>query len=127
MERRLLVVWWFAPFRESLQSLPEGCHATRNLAFLVLRNGKLDVAEHELIVQESGFVVVCSRLLEVVHDEVYYLQSEWVAREKRMSQTLPTVIVDIGVIRVVLDSLLERLKRLLRVTLFHVHTCDFDP
>jgi hypothetical protein len=127
VERHSLVVWRFAPFGESLQSLPEGCHAACNLALLVLRNGKLDVAEHELVVQESGFVIICSRLLKVVHDEVYCLQNEWVARRKRTSRTLPTMIVDIRVIRVVLDGLLECLKRLLRVTLFHVHTRDFDP
>ena len=44
-----------------------------------------------------------------------------------MPLTLPTVVVDIGVIRVVLDSLLERLERFLRVALFHVHTRDLDP
>ena len=85
------------------------------------------MTEHKLVVQERGFVIVCSRLLEVVHDEVHYLRNEWATRTKRTSQTLSTVIVDIRVIRVVLDSLLERLERLLRVTLFHVHTRDFDP
>ena len=68
----LLVVWWFTPFRERLQCLPEGSHTACNLAFLVLCNGELDVAEHELVIQESGLVVVRSCLLEVVHDEMYY-------------------------------------------------------
>ena len=43
------------------------------------------------------------------------------------SLTLSTVIVDIRVIWVVLDGLLKSLECLLRVTLFHVHTRDFDP
>jgi len=68
----LLVIWWFTPFGERLQCLPEGSHTACNLALLVLCNGELDVTEHELVIQESGLVVVCSRLLEVVHDEVYY-------------------------------------------------------
>jgi hypothetical protein len=37
------------------------------------------------------------------------------------------VVVDIRVVRIVLDSFLEGLKRPLGVTLFHVHTRDFDP
>ena len=48
-------------------------------------------------------------------------------RESGMLLTLPTVIVDIGIIRVVLNSLLKRLERFVRVTLFHVHARDFDP
>ena len=66
----LLVVRWLTPLRERLQSLPEGSHTASNLALLVLCNGELDVTEHKLIIQESGFVVVCSRLLKVVHDKV---------------------------------------------------------
>ena len=44
-----------------------------------------------------------------------------------ISLTLSTVVVDIGVIRVVLDSLLERLERLVWVTLFHIHTRYLNP
>jgi len=76
LEWHLLVVWWLASFRERLQGLPEGGHAACNLALLVLCNGKLDVTEHELVIQESRLVIVCSRLLEVVHDEVYYSRDE---------------------------------------------------
>ena len=48
-------------------------------------------------------------------------------RESGMLFTLPTVVVDIGIIRVVLNSLLERFERFVGVTLFHVHARDFDP
>ena len=37
------------------------------------------------------------------------------------------MVVDIRVIRVVLDSLLEALKRFRRVALLHPHTGDLDP
>ena len=49
-EMRLLVVRWLASFREGLQGLPEGSHTARNLSLFVLRDGELDVAEHELVV-----------------------------------------------------------------------------
>ena len=67
----MLVIGWFASLGECLQGLPEGGHTIRNLAFLVLCNGELDVAEHELVVQEGGLAVVRSRLFEVVHDKVH--------------------------------------------------------
>jgi hypothetical protein len=76
LELHLLVIWWLASFRERLQGLPESSHTTCNLALLVLCNGELDVTEHELVIQVSGLAIVCSRLLEVVHDEVYCSRNE---------------------------------------------------
>lgn len=70
-EEHVLVVGWLASFRERFQSLPERGHAVRNLALLVLRNSELDMTENELVIQESGLVVVRGRLFEVVHDKVY--------------------------------------------------------
>jgi hypothetical protein len=70
-EGHALVVGWFTSLGERFQGLPEGGHAVRNLAFLVLCDGELDVTEHKLVVQESGLVVVRSRLLEIVHDKMY--------------------------------------------------------
>ena len=76
LERHLLIVWWLTSFREGLQGLPEGSHTACNLTLLVLCNGELDMAEHKLVIQESGLVIVCSCLLEVVHDEVHWSQNE---------------------------------------------------
>ena len=67
----MLVIEWFASLGEGFQGLPEGGHTIRNLTFLVLCNGELDVAEHELVVQEDGLAVVRSSLFEVVHDKVH--------------------------------------------------------
>ena len=67
----MLVIGRFASLGECFQGLPEGGHANRNFAFLVLCNGELDVAKHELVVQEDGLAVVRSRFFEVVHDKVH--------------------------------------------------------
>ena len=42
-------------------------------------------------------------------------------------QTLSTVVIDVRVVRIVLDGLLEALERLLGLSLFHVHTGNLDP
>jgi hypothetical protein len=81
-EKYVLVVGWLTPFRECFQGLPERGHTVRNLAFLVLCNGELDMAEYKLVIQESGLVIICSRLLEVIHDKVYCSRSELIASGK---------------------------------------------
>jgi hypothetical protein len=45
----------------------------------------------------------------------------------RESTTLTAVIIDVGVVGIVLDSLVEALKSHLGVTLFHMDAGDLDP
>jgi hypothetical protein len=42
-------------------------------------------------------------------------------------RTLSTVVIDIRIKRVVLDSFIETLESLRRVALLHVHTSNLDP
>ena len=64
-----LIVLRFAAVGERPQRAAEGGHAVREVARLVLGNGKLDMAEDELVVQLRRLGVVLGSLLELVHDE----------------------------------------------------------
>jgi len=105
-----LVVVRLAPRWEIPQRPSEGRHARPDLASLVLRNGELDVAKNKLVVQLRRLCVVLRSLCVLAHDEMH----------------LSTVVVDIRIVRVVLDRGFETLERLLGVSLLHVHARELD-
>lgn len=51
---------------------------------------------------------------------------KFIYRMLENQRALTTVVVDIGIIRVVLDRLLEAFERLFRIALFHVDASDLD-
>jgi hypothetical protein len=119
----LLVVLGLAALGEGFERPPEGRHAVRDVPGFILRNSQLNVREHELVVDFRGLGVVLGGLCKFAHDEENYnRRSDILRRWDVISLTLATVVVDIRVIRIELDSFLEALERLRSIALLHMHT-----
>lgn len=63
----------FATVREGFDGSSECSHAVGDFVGFVLCNRKLDVAEHESVVEFGGFSVVLRGFVELAHDEQYWL------------------------------------------------------
>ena len=115
----------FTPVRELLQRPAEGCHAVCKIAALVLSDGQLDMAEHELVIEFGRLGVVFRSLGEFVHDEQHYINVSFSSLlPKWLRNTLSAMVVDVGIIRVVLNCLIEALESLFGIALFHMDTGD---
>lgn len=109
------IVVWLNSVREPLDDRPEGDHTAVLVALLVLRDRELDVAKDKVWLELGRLLVVCNRLVEVVHDEGDYRVSAVTFAEVcptlwRALLTLSSVVVDIWVFRVVPDSSLKVAK-----------------
>jgi len=83
--------------------------------------------KYKLVVQLRRFGVVLSGLSELVHDK-QNLKEEVNPTETKVVfvRTLPTMIINIRIVRILLDSGIETLESFPGVPLLHMNTCYFD-
>lgn len=99
---------------------------------LVLRDRQLDMAEYKLIVELRRLSVVLSSVGEFTHNEedcviqIKVSKARMRTRANTSKRTLAAVIVDIRIVRVLLDRIFEALERFFGIPLFHIYTGDLD-